>query len=66
MIDFNREVFPRNNEQTPDERLKENLKMQRDCEIEIERCREANEIDNLEKTQKTLEALKIGELEIRK
>ena len=66
MIDFNRENFALNNEQTPNQRLEENLKMQRDCEIEIERCEQAEDFRELKKTRDTLEVLKTEEEEIRK
>jgi len=64
MIDFNREK-PLEKEDFS-RQLEENLKMQKDCEIEIERCEEANDFENLDKTKKTLEILKNEEIEIRK
>jgi len=47
-------------------KLARNLQMQKDLEIEIERCAEIKDFENLEKTRKTLEILKLEEAEIRK
>jgi hypothetical protein len=66
MIDFIRENFSERNEQEPNRKLEENLRMQKDCEIEIERCREVNDVDGLEKTNETLQTLRIEEIELRK
>jgi len=66
MIDFIRENLPDNNEREPNQKLEENLKMQKDCEIEIERCREVNDVDGLEKTNETLQTLRSEEITLRK
>jgi hypothetical protein len=65
MIDFNRDKFPENNEQNLGQKLEENLRMQADCEIEIERCREANDTDSLVKTKETLAILKMEEISLK-
>jgi len=68
VIDFNREQFPSPEEDktTPQQKLEENLKMQRDCEIEIEKCRDIDDQDALTATQQTLDVLKLEEESIRK
>ncbi len=65
MIDFNREKFPNDEEQTTDQRLAENLKMQKEYKIQIERCNEMKDDEGAEKTKKTLDILKDEEKTIR-
>ena len=60
------ENFSEDSKELLNKKLEENLKMQKDCEIEMERCEEARDADGYQKTKETLEALKFDELEIRK
>ena len=65
MIDFNRERFPRESNENLQQKLEENLQMQRDCEIEIERCNDIGDKNGSAKTQATLDTLKVEEISIR-
>jgi len=66
MIDFNRENLKNENgKDILNDKLEENLKMQKDCEVEIERCTDQEDFDNLTKTKETLETLKAEETNIR-
>ena len=60
MIDFNRENFSEENRlEDLKERLAENIGMQNDCKIEIEKCKNNGDIENQRKTEETLKALEV-------
>lgn len=64
MINFNREKGFEIREIQPTN-LEENLKMQNDCDVEIEHCREKNDVDGLAKIFTTKSLLQVQEIEIR-
>jgi len=73
MIDFNRENFNQEeNEPGSGEdlealqgQLQENLTMQQQCEVEVERCRQQKDIATLRKVFETVAALRAHEVGIR-
>jgi len=73
MIDFNRENFNQE-ENEPGSRedlealqgqLQENLTMQQQCEVEVEKCRQQKDVVTLRKVFETVAALRVYEVGIR-